>query len=157
VGASRPRQSLTFDRQQPKTKSKRENVMQDKQVAAPDNTAVRVALWRALVGAADSVGLRLRAAGGRGVHRCQQAPPARTAEGYHGALSPCLCKRRLFPKHKFSRGRGPPAERGRPTAERTEAVRTVGSSGLLGGVRRRRGEGFTGRRGGGEVRDGMIV
>ena len=30
------------------SRTKRENVMPDKQVAAPDNTAVRVALWRAL-------------------------------------------------------------------------------------------------------------
>src|SRR4029077_20323332 len=37
---------IALDRQQPRTK--RENVMHDKQVAAPDNTAVRVALWRAL-------------------------------------------------------------------------------------------------------------
>src|SRR6267142_5243421 len=60
-------QSFALDRQQPKTK--RENVMYDKQVAAPDNTAVRVALWRALHVEVDSpphvfedeVGLKLAA------------------------------------------------------------------------------------------------
>src|SRR5213079_708692 len=55
-----------LDRQQPKPT---ERVMHDKQVAAPDNTAVRVALWRALHVEVDSpphvfedeVGLRLAA------------------------------------------------------------------------------------------------
>ena len=50
-----------------RTAQNRENVMHDKQVAAPDDTAVRVALWRALHVQADSpphvledeVGLRL--------------------------------------------------------------------------------------------------
>src|SRR6266850_6858701 len=50
---------MALDRQQPKTK--RENVMHDKQVAAPDNTAVRVALWRALHVFEDQVGLKLAA------------------------------------------------------------------------------------------------
>src|SRR5437773_8129081 len=48
---------------------RRDNVMPDKQVAAPDNTAVRVALWRALHVEVDSpphvledeVGLKLAA------------------------------------------------------------------------------------------------
>src|SRR5207249_3111661 len=55
-----------LDRQQPKPTEK---VMHDKQVAAPDNTAVRVALWRALHVEVDSpphvfedeVGLKLAA------------------------------------------------------------------------------------------------
>src|SRR5204863_4285462 len=55
-----------LDRQQPKPT---ERVMHDKQVAAPDNTAVRVALWRALHVEVDSpphvledeVGLKLAA------------------------------------------------------------------------------------------------
>ena len=42
----------SLDRQQSETK--RENVMHDKQAAEPDNTAVRVALWRALHVEADA-------------------------------------------------------------------------------------------------------
>jgi hypothetical protein len=57
-----------LDRQQPK-KRERENIMHDEQVAAPDSTAVRVALWRALHVEVDSpphvfedeVGLKLAA------------------------------------------------------------------------------------------------
>ena len=56
----------SLDRQQPKP---RENIMHEKQMAAPDNTAVRVALWRALHVEVDSpphvledkVGLKLAA------------------------------------------------------------------------------------------------
>ena len=58
---------LVLDRQQPETT--RENVVHDEQVVAPDNTAVRVALWRALHVEVDSpphvledeVGLKLAA------------------------------------------------------------------------------------------------